>query len=96
MANKTLKSIIFPGLEGKYVVPDGSSVTVDDSLSDSSTNPVQNKIVKAALDQKANASSLGNKLDKAQGVAHAGEFLVVGSDGNVTTVTMTAWQGGSF
>lgn len=32
----------------------------------------------------------------AQGVAHAGEFLVVGSDGNVTTVTMTAWQGGSY
>lgn len=32
----------------------------------------------------------------AQGVGHAGEFLVVGSDGNVTTVTMTAWQGGSY
>lgn len=32
----------------------------------------------------------------AQGVAHAGEFVVVGSDGNITTVTMTAWQGGSY
>ena len=31
-----------------------------------------------------------------QGVAHAGEFLVVGSDGNVTTVTMSAWTGGSY
>ena len=31
-----------------------------------------------------------------QGVAHAGEFVVVGSDGNITTVTMTAWQGGSY
>lgn len=32
----------------------------------------------------------------AQGVAHAGEFVVVGSDGNITTVTMTAWSGGSY
>lgn len=32
----------------------------------------------------------------AQGVGHSGEFLVVGSDGNVTTVTMQTWQGGSY
>lgn len=32
----------------------------------------------------------------AQGVAHAGEFVVVGSDGNITTVTMTAWQAGTY
>lgn len=32
----------------------------------------------------------------AQGVGHAGEFVVVGSDGNITTVTMTAWSGGSY
>lgn len=31
-----------------------------------------------------------------QGVAHAGEFLVVGADGNVTTQTLAAWQGGSY
>ena len=31
-----------------------------------------------------------------QGTAHAGEFLVVGSDGNVTTKTMSAWQGGNY
>lgn len=31
-----------------------------------------------------------------QGVAHAGEFVVVGSDGNITTVTMTAWSGGNY
>lgn len=29
------------------------------------------------------------KLDKNQGISHAGEFLVVGSDGNVTTQAMT-------
>ena len=32
----------------------------------------------------------------AQGVAHAGEFVVVGSDGNITTVTMSVWQGGNY
>ena len=32
----------------------------------------------------------------AQGVGHSGEFLVVGSDGNVTTVTLATWQGGSY
>jgi hypothetical protein len=32
---------------------------------------------------------ISGKLDKAQGVAHAGEFVVVGSDGNITTQAMT-------
>lgn len=36
------------------------------------------------------------KLDKTQGVAHSGEFLVVGSDGNITTRTLSAWEGGSY
>ena len=31
-----------------------------------------------------------------QGTANAGKFLVVGSDGVVAPVTMTAWQGGSY
>jgi hypothetical protein len=61
--------------------------TVDSALSATSENPVQNKEVKAALD---------GKLDINQGTANAGKFLVVGSDGNVTTVTMAAWQGGSY
>lgn len=41
------------------------------------------------------ASDVG-AVPVAQGVAHAGEFVVVGSDGNITTVTMTAWAGGSY
>lgn len=32
----------------------------------------------------------------AQGASHAGEFLVVGSNGDVTTVTLSTWQGGSY
>ena len=34
----------------------GESVTIDSSLSDSSTNPVQNKVIKGALDNKADST----------------------------------------
>lgn len=52
-----------------------------------------------ALNSGANSTNIGaiaGKLDVNQGVEHAGEFLVVGSDGNVTTVTLATWQGGSY
>lgn len=39
---------------------------------------------------------ISGKLDKAQGAANAGKFMVVGSDGNITAVAMAAWQGGSY
>lgn len=41
-------------------------------------------------------SALTAKLDANQGAANAGKFMVVGNDGNITAVTMTAWQGGSY
>ena len=44
---------------------------------------------------KPSASDIG-AVAVAQGSGNAGKFLVVGSDGNVTTVTMTAWQGGNY
>lgn len=45
---------IVVGTDGSYVLGEaGSSITVDDALSADSENPVQNKIVKAALDEKA-------------------------------------------
>lgn len=44
---------------------------------------------------KPSASDIG-AVAVAQGVGHAGEFLVVNSSGNVTTVTMTAWSAGSY
>ena len=37
-----------------------------------------------------------SRVAVAQGIANAGKFLVVGSNGNVTTVTMTEWQGGNY
>ena len=45
----------------------GSNITVDTSLSSTSTNPVQNKAVKAAIDAKAEKTALDGKLDKAGG-----------------------------
>lgn len=39
----------------------GTSITVDTALSSTSVNPVQNKVVKAELDKKANSTDLGVK-----------------------------------
>ena len=39
---------------------------------------------------------ISGKLDVAQGSGNAGKFLVVGNDGNVEAVTMSAWQGGNY
>ena len=75
---------------------DSGSIAVDDEISGESENPVQNKVIKAALDLKANAVSLGNKLDKDQGVSRAGEFLIVGDDGKVTTQAFDTLEGGSY
>ena len=41
----------------------GEVVTVDSALSDSSINPVQNKVIKNALDNKANSSHTHNQSD---------------------------------
>ena len=89
------------------------AVQSDSELNDFSTNPVQNKVIKAALDQIEGAipeidatlstagkaadakktgdeiaslkEDLNGKVDISQGVAHAGEALIIGEDGNVTT-----------
>lgn len=44
----------------RYDIPTGGSVTVDSALSGTSENPVQNKAVTAALENKANASDVHN------------------------------------
>ena len=41
-------------------------------------------------------TAISGKLDTNQGAANAGKFMVVGSDGNITAVAMSAWQGGSY
>ena len=37
-----------------------------------------------------------SKLNNNLGSAEAGKFLVVGSDGAVTTMTLATWQAGSY
>lgn len=37
-----------------------------------------------------------NYVSQTQGVSHAGEFLVVGSNGEVTTQSFSEWQGGNY
>lgn len=60
------------------------STVVDSALSDSSTNPVQNKVITDALSGKA-----GTTLDNVNvGVANAGKYLIVNSDGTLTFVTL--------
>lgn len=56
---------------------------------------VNNQTGAVSLSIPSTASDVG-AVAVAQGVAHAGEFVVVGSDGNITTVTMATWQGGSY
>ena len=52
-----------------------------------------------ALNSGATSTNIGQiagKLDANQGVAHAGEFMIVGSNGVVAPVAMSTWQGGSY
>ena len=41
-------------------------------------------------------SGLADYVAIEQGVSEAGKFLVVGDDGNVTTMALAEWQGGSY
>jgi hypothetical protein len=60
----------------------GVSITVDDALSETSKNPVQNKAIVSALSQKANVSDLDSKQDKLQ----AGKDIEI--KGNEISVTL--------
>lgn len=58
VAEKDSDTIYFTTDDGKLYIGDkevsgDGSITIDDTLSDTSTNPVQNKVIKAAIDDKA-------------------------------------------
>lgn len=75
--------------EEKYL----SKIAGDDTIIP--TYPVTR--VEIYLDRIARQGPGGNdKVPIYQGTEHSGEFLVVGSDGNVTTKTLAAWEGGSY
>lgn len=70
----------------------GGTVTVDSELSTTSTNPVQNKVITEALNDKANS----NMAIPSGG--SAGQFLVKSSstDYDVEWMTLSTWQGGNY
>ena len=57
------------GADGKVPSDLVGGVTVDDALSDTSENPVQNKVVKAALDDKQPAGDYATSAELQQGLA---------------------------
>ena len=63
-----------------YVEANKTTITVDDSLSDSSTNPVQNKVIKAAVDAKANVSHTHSASDVTDGVFDAARIPTITDD----------------
>ena len=74
---------------GTYSKPSGGIPASD------LASAVQTSLGKADTALQAH-QDISGKVNVAQGVGNAGKFLVVGSDGNVAPVTMTAWQGGSY
>ena len=64
VAEKDSDTIYFTTDDGKLYIGDkevsGSDIIIDDILSDTSTNPVQNKVIKQAIDNKADKSLYGD------------------------------------
>ena len=75
--------------EKEFELPFTGSFTVDDALSDTSTNPVQNKVVKTALDSKL--STLGGEISGNLDVG-----LAVGAGGSVSTGVTSSDSGIHF
>lgn len=67
----------------------------DTALQSAPVQSVNGQTGAVSLSIPSTASEVG-AVAVAQGVSHAGEFFVVGLDGNATTVAMTAWQGGNY
>ncbi len=89
-SNVTLKSIYFNDLGVTYKIPD--AVTVDATLSSSSTNPVQNKVINTALAGKTDlsesgASSLINKLSTGNSTPSDTDYFISQYVGGGTTNT---------
>ena len=83
----------------------GGGVTIDDALSDTSKNPVQNKVVKMALDSKANLSDIPTELPANGGNAdtvdgfHASSFiqwLGYYSSGSILTIATELNKSGAI
>lgn len=63
----------------------GGSITVDDSLSGSSTNPVQNKVIKAELDKKSAKTEVNAAINEAKSELNSDISVLQSSVGTLQT-----------
>lgn len=86
-AEKDSDAIYFTTDDGKLYIGDkevsGSDIIIDDNMSDTSKNPVQNKVVNAALNGKANTSH-GNHVPTTETANNA---VFLRNDNTWATVT---------
>lgn len=68
------------------------TLVVDSALSDSSTNPVQNKVVKSALDSKASSTHIHGSITNDGKLSTASRVVVTDSNKNVDTSTVTSTE----
>ena len=71
----------------------GGSVTVDDALSTTSTNPVQNKVVTSAIRGKADIQTVSALADEVNGLDSDVQGLQTAIQGKADTATVTALSG---
>ena len=72
----------------------GGSVTVDDALSTTSTNPVQNKVVTSAVQSKADTQTVSALADAVNGLDSDVQGLQTAMQSKASTATATASSDG--
>ena len=68
------------------------TLTVDSALSSTSTNPVQNKVVKSALDGKANSSHTHGSITNDGKLGTASRVVITGTDKKIGISTVTTTE----
>ena len=83
-AEKDNDTIYFTTDDGKLYIGDkevsGSDIIIDDNMSDTSKNPVQNKVVNAALKSKADQTTVDNALAQKANLEYVNASLTGKSD----------------
>ena len=84
VAEKDSDAIYFTTDDGKLYIGDkevsGSDIIIDDNMSDTSKNPVQNKVVNAALKSKADQTTVDNALAQKANLEYVNTSLTGKSD----------------
>lgn len=68
------------------------TLTVDSALSSTSTNPVQNKVIKTALDGKANSSHTHGSITNDGKLGTASRVVITGTDKKIGISTVTTTE----